>query len=100
MRRVSGIMLIVLSTVFAAAMIMRAIGRFLIFLVVDRPEVGAGFLLWTFVSTAIALYLAWQLGSKGKDLAASGHKAEDTISLKPPAGEHTSRKGESAGNNS
>lgn len=71
MRRVSGIMLIVLSTVFAATMVMRAIGRFLIFLVVDRPEVGAGFLLWTFVSTAIALYLAWQLGSKGADLLAS-----------------------------
>jgi hypothetical protein len=71
MRRASGITLIVVSALFAAIMAMRAIGRFLIFLVVDRPEVGAGFLLWTFVSTAIALYLAWQLGSKGADLLAS-----------------------------
>ncbi len=68
MRRASGIMLIVISAVFAAIMIMRAIGRFLIFLVVDRPEIGAGFLLWTFASTGIALYIAWQTGSKGADL--------------------------------
>ncbi len=100
MRRASGITLIVVSALFATIMAMRAIGRFLIFLVVDRPEVGAGFLLWTFVSTAIALYLAWQLGSKGVDMVAADHQAEDTGSPRSPPDKHSAREGESAGRES
>lgn len=68
MQRVIGISLMVLSGVFAAVMVMRGIGRFLIFLVVDQPEIGAGFLLSTFATTALGLYIAWQVGKKGRSL--------------------------------
>ncbi len=65
LQRLFGYSLVVISCVFALAMVMRAIGRFLVFLVVDQPEIGAGFLLSTFATTALALYVAWQVGSKG-----------------------------------
>lgn len=70
MQKVLGITLVITSSIFAAFMMMRGIGRFMIFLVVDRPEIGAGFLLSTFATTGLALYLAWVVGSKGLDYLA------------------------------
>ena len=58
----------ILSSAFAVVMAMRGIGRFLVFLVVDQPEIGAGFLLSTFATTALGLYIAWQVGKKGRSL--------------------------------
>jgi|GEM_PF-6505283 len=65
MMRLAGVALIVVSSIFAAMLVMRAIGRFLIFLVVDQPEIGAGFLLGTFASSALGITLAWHVGKKG-----------------------------------
>jgi hypothetical protein len=65
LQRLFGVVLVLVSCAFAAAMVMRAIGRFLVFLVVDQPEIGAGFLLSTFASTGLAIYVAWQVGQKG-----------------------------------
>jgi len=56
----------VVSSAFAVVMVMRGVGRFLIFLVVDQPEIGAGFLVSTFATTALGLYIAWHVGKKGR----------------------------------
>lgn len=71
MQRLAGISLILLCSVFAVVMVMRAIGRFMIFLVVDQPEIGAGFLLSTFATTGIGLSIAWQVGKKGREMLQS-----------------------------
>ena len=68
MHRILGIFLLVVSSVFAVVMVMRAVGRFLVFLAVDQPEIGAGFLLSTFATTGIGLVIAWQVGKKGRHL--------------------------------
>ena len=68
MRRIAGIALILISSVFAVVLVMRAAGRFLIFLVVDQPEIGAGFLFMTFATTAIGITIAWHVGKKGRQL--------------------------------
>lgn len=58
----------ILSSAFAVVMVMRGIGRFLVFLVVDQPEIGAGFLLSTLATTSLGLYIAWQVGQKGRSM--------------------------------
>ena len=68
MQRLAGIALILISSVFAIVLVMRAAGRFLVFLVVDQPEIGAGFLFMTFATTGIGLTIAWHVGKKGRQL--------------------------------
>lgn len=69
MRQYAGLGLVIVGGALAVVMVMRGIGRFLVFLVVDQPEIGGGFLLSTFATTALGLYIAWLLGSKGLQLS-------------------------------
>lgn len=92
MQRLLGISLVVISSAFAAIMLMRGIGRFFIFLVVDRPEVGAGFLLSTFATTGLALYIAWQVGSKGIDLASPADVGNGQIETEGEAEQKSGRR--------
>lgn len=72
LQAVLGFGLVIISGAFALTMVMRFVGRFLIFLVVDRPEIGFGFLLSTFATTALGIYVAWQVGKKGVELSSRG----------------------------
>ena len=72
LKAVLGFGLVIISGAFALTMVMRFVGRFLIFLVVDPPEIGFGFLLSTFATTALGIYVAWQVGKKGVELSSRG----------------------------
>jgi hypothetical protein len=65
LKAVLGFGMVIVSGAFALTMVMRFVGRFLIFLVVDRPEIGFGFLLSTFATSALGIYVAWLVGKKG-----------------------------------
>jgi len=69
LKGVLGFGLVIISGAFALTMVMRFVGRFLVFLVVDRPEIGFGFLLSTFATTALGVYVAWQVAKKGIELS-------------------------------
>ncbi|MFN3162322.1 MAG: hypothetical protein ACE37N_02285 [Pseudohongiellaceae bacterium] len=69
LKAVLGFGMVIVSGAFALTMVMRFFGRFLIFLVVDRPEIGFGFLLSTFATSALGIYVAWQVGKKGFELS-------------------------------
>lgn len=81
MRQFAGLGLIVVGGALAVVMLMRGIGRFLVFLVVDQPQIGGGFLLSTLITTLLGLYIAWQLGKKGLQLSrSSGSDSSDQSS--------------------
>lgn len=93
MRQFAGLGLIVVGGALAVVMLMRGIGRFLVFLVVDQPQIGGGFLLSTLITTLLGLYIAWQLGKKGLQLSrsVSSDSPDQSTGQSPPVNESHDR---------
>lgn len=93
MRQFAGLGLIVVGGALAVVMLMRGIGRFLVFLVVDQPQIGGGFLLSTLITTLLGLYIAWQLGKKGLQLSrtAGSDSPDQATGQSPPVNESHDR---------